>query len=150
MSSVDRIIFSWLVLALSPPQLPKKPFIGAIPPFGIPPLFGIIPLAGIVPLLDIFFSPLPPNAIALDSYEISIAPALRFLNCSATSNFPPVPMASTIIIVAEPTMIPTEVRITLNLFWERLIITSLNNSEILMFHLPCFQSGLYLHQKALL
>ena len=68
----------------------------------------------------------PP--LSLLSQEISIAPAFRFLNCSATSSFPPVPIASTSIMVADPTTIPMEVRITLNLFCDRFSHTRRNIS----------------------
>ena len=118
------------------PKNPPK----SMPPPGPPDVPPPEPPPGPPPILVTVTLPPPPGIsklkppLSLLSQEISIAPAFRFLNCSATSSFPPVPIASTSIMVADPTTIPMEVRITLNLFCDRFSHTRRNISDNLIFY----------------
>ena len=150
-SSMVSVTNSCLELLSSPkPKLPKSPGIKSLPSKVTLPPPGKLKEKSPPPEEPPGPPPItkPKLPESEPSQLISIAPAFRFLNCSATSSFPPVPMASTIMIVAEPTTIPMEVRITLNLFCERFSQTSLKISDnfiasSLMSRIPCSQSKPY-------
>lgn len=61
-------------------------------------------------------------------------PGIQVLELLRHLFFPPVPIASTSIMVADPTTIPMEVRITLNLFCDRFNHTRRNISDNLIFY----------------
>lgn len=61
-------------------------------------------------------------------------PGIQVLELLRHLFFPPVPIASTSIMVADPTTIPMEVRITLNLFCDRFSHTRRNISDNLIFY----------------
>ena len=131
-SSMSSVVSTTLFCfcCMPPPKPPNPP-----PPLGIPP----------PPIFP--NPPIPPKPFVLseesDSYVMSIEPAFRFLNCSATSSLPPVPIAMTSIIVAAPTTIPKLVRITFDLFWDKFSHTNLKISDILTCCPPYFLSLQY-------
>ena len=118
--------------AIPPPSRLLFPPPNGAPPPGLPGFRGEPP------------RPLPvPSTLVSPAQVMSMAPAFRFLNCSATSICPPFPIARTSIIVAEPAIMPMDVNRTLDLFCARFSHTSRNISPSLIPRSSCSQSTRY-------